>query len=319
MAQKRMFSKKITESDAFMDMPATSQLLYFHLNMNGDDDGFVGNPKVIMRTVGAKEDDLRILISKRFVIFFKNGVCVIKHWLIHNTLKNDRYRKTMYSDELKTLTVKLNKSYTECVPKCFQNGSLTKHNITKHNITKHILACASSNLVDDTPTILRTSTEDIKKPIKKKYDFASVWDLYPKKLGKKESLGHFNTTVTTDVDYRNIIKAVKKYNEYVKKSNIPHKYIKSGGSWFNNWDDWIDYVVPEDVPEKKKESFNRNEIQKSVEKQLGAIATDSMIEKCLKNIPSNAWWIVNAYLGKRYPDGGQSAFSRIEANLNREQ
>lgn len=113
MAEKRMFTQKIIESDAFLDMPLSTQALYFHLNMRADDDGFVNNPKRIQRTVGASEDDLKLLIAKRFLICFENGVIVIKHWRMHNTLKSDRYRPTQYQEEYKMLEIKDNKSYTE--------------------------------------------------------------------------------------------------------------------------------------------------------------------------------------------------------------
>lgn len=113
MAEKRMFTQKIIDSDAFLDMPLSTQALYFHLNMRADDDGFVNNPKRIQRTVGASEDDLRLLIAKRFLICFENGVIVIKHWRMHNTLKSDRYRPTQYQEEYKMLEVKDNKAYTE--------------------------------------------------------------------------------------------------------------------------------------------------------------------------------------------------------------
>lgn len=113
MAEKRMFTQKIIDSDAFLDMPLSTQALYFHLNMRADDDGFVNNPKRIQRTVGASEDDLKLLIAKRFLICFENGVIVIKHWRMHNTLKSDRYRPTQYQEEYALLEVKDNKSYTE--------------------------------------------------------------------------------------------------------------------------------------------------------------------------------------------------------------
>ena len=113
MAEKRMFTQKIIDSDAFLDMPLSSQALYFHLNMRADDDGFVNNPKRIQRTIGASEDDLKLLIVKRFVIGFESGVIVIKHWKMHNTLKKDRYNPTQYQEELQTLALKENKSYTE--------------------------------------------------------------------------------------------------------------------------------------------------------------------------------------------------------------
>lgn len=113
MAEKRMFTQKIIDSDAFLDMPLSTQALYFHLNMRADDDGFVNNPKRIQRTISASEDDLKLLIAKRFVIGFESGVIVIKHWRMHNTLKKDRYNPTQYQEELARLDVKDNKSYTE--------------------------------------------------------------------------------------------------------------------------------------------------------------------------------------------------------------
>lgn len=113
MANKRMFSKQITTSDAFMDMPVSSQLLYFHLNMEADDDGFVGNPKRIMRMLGANDDDFKILLVKRFLLPFQSGVVVIKHWLLHNAVRKDMYQETQYLDEKKQLQIKENKVYTE--------------------------------------------------------------------------------------------------------------------------------------------------------------------------------------------------------------
>ena len=86
MANKRMFNIKIVDSDAFLDMPLSTQCLYFHLNMRADDDGFVGNPKRIQRLIGASDDDLKLLIVKKFILTFENGVIVIKHWRIHNKI-----------------------------------------------------------------------------------------------------------------------------------------------------------------------------------------------------------------------------------------
>lgn len=107
-----MFTKRITDSDSFLDMPMSTQCLYFHLNMNADDDGFVNNPKKIQRMIGASDDDVRILISKSFVLCFDNGVVVIKHWRMHNTLRKDRYKPTDYQEEFKMLGLKENNSYT---------------------------------------------------------------------------------------------------------------------------------------------------------------------------------------------------------------
>jgi len=107
-----MFSKQIIDSDAFLDMSASAQSLYFHLAMRADDDGFVNNPRKIQRMIGAADDDLKILIEKRFVIIFESGVIVIKHWRMHNYIRADRYKETAYIDEKSQLSIKENGSYT---------------------------------------------------------------------------------------------------------------------------------------------------------------------------------------------------------------
>jgi len=112
MAQRRMFSPDIVESDEFLDMPDSSQALYFHLVMRADDDGFV-QPKSVMKLLGSNSDDLKVLISKRFVLPFETGVVVVKHWLIHNMIRADRYKPTRFIEEKKTLFIKENKAYTD--------------------------------------------------------------------------------------------------------------------------------------------------------------------------------------------------------------
>ena len=112
MAERRMFAKKITESDAFLDMPASTQNLYFHLNMSADDDGFVNSPKRVQRTIGASDDDFNLLVAKSFVLVFESGVIVIKHWKMHNYIQKDRYKPTDYLEEKEMLELKENKAYT---------------------------------------------------------------------------------------------------------------------------------------------------------------------------------------------------------------
>lgn len=111
MAQRRMFSKKIIETDVFMEMSPTAKLLYFYLNMSADDDGFVGNPKTIKLISGATDDDLKILIAKQFIIPFDSGVIVIKDWKIHNYIRKDTYNHTVYSNEKLMLEINENGSY----------------------------------------------------------------------------------------------------------------------------------------------------------------------------------------------------------------
>ena len=112
MAERRMIAKTIIDSDAFLDMPTSTRLLYYDLNMRADDDGFVNNPTRIQRMIGAQDDDLRLLIAKSFVLTFESGVIVIKHWRINNYLRKDRYTETIYQEEKARLTVKPNGRYS---------------------------------------------------------------------------------------------------------------------------------------------------------------------------------------------------------------
>ena len=112
MAQKRMFRLDVLETDAFMEMPLTTQALYFWLGLKADDDGFVGNPNMVTRNVGASSDDLKLLIAKRFLIQFADGVVVVKHWRMHNTLSANRYKETKYLSDKALLLLQENKAYS---------------------------------------------------------------------------------------------------------------------------------------------------------------------------------------------------------------
>lgn len=115
MAERRMFSRSVVESDQFMDMPAEAQALYLHLCMSADDDGFVANPRTIMRSCGAKDDSMKLLIARKFVLTFEkndNFVVVIKHWRLNNYIQKDRYRETKYKEFMRELYYDENKSYS---------------------------------------------------------------------------------------------------------------------------------------------------------------------------------------------------------------
>lgn len=144
MAERRMFAKSIVLSDAFLDMPLGARCLYMTMGMMADDDGFVNNAKTIIRITGASEDDLRVLISKKFVIPFEDGVIVIKHWRINNYLRNDRYQETKYVENKARLLLDKNGAYTtekeDGIPKSgiprLGKDSIGKDSIDK-NICKH--------------------------------------------------------------------------------------------------------------------------------------------------------------------------------------
>lgn len=115
MAGRRMFAKAIIESDPFMDMPAEAQMLYIRLNMAADDDGFCDNPRSIMRSCGASDDSMKLLIAKKFVITFSkkdNFVVVIKHWQLNNYIRKDTYHETKYKEFMRDLYYDENNSYS---------------------------------------------------------------------------------------------------------------------------------------------------------------------------------------------------------------
>lgn len=146
MAERRMFAKSVVETDSFLDMPLSSQCLYFHLSMNADDDGFVSNPKTIKRSIGAADDDVKILASKGYIIPFESGIVVITHWKKSNQIQKDRYKPTDYSYEISLLKISKNKIYeivgTQPVSKldttCIQPVSKldTQYSIDKISIDK---------------------------------------------------------------------------------------------------------------------------------------------------------------------------------------
>lgn len=128
MAERRMFAKTIVLSDAFLDMPMSARCLYFTLGMFADDDGFVNAPKSIMRQCGASDDDMNILLVKKFVLQFDSGVIVIKHWRINNYLQKDRYNETKYTEEKVKLSIEKNGAYTLTDPEVLYTDTVYTQN-----------------------------------------------------------------------------------------------------------------------------------------------------------------------------------------------
>ena len=161
MAERRMFAKTIIDSDAFLEMSTSAQALYFHLGMRADDDGFVNNPKKIQRFVGAADDDLKILLAKRFVIGFESGVIVIKHWKMHNYIQKDRYKPTVYQEEKALLDIKDNLGYTEKLPytQCIQDVSKVE---TQVRLGKDRLEIGKDSTRGDKPRFAPPALDDVK-------------------------------------------------------------------------------------------------------------------------------------------------------------
>lgn len=157
MAQRRMFSRKITETDRFLEMPLSSQALYFHLNMGADDEGFIDKAKTIQRTIGASDDDMKLLIAKGFLIPFDSGVVVIRHWRIHNYIQSDRFQSTLYQSEKAQLEYDKSKTASlKPIGNCIQNVSkmetqvrLSKGSLDKDSLTTY--PTVSDNEEEDIP------------------------------------------------------------------------------------------------------------------------------------------------------------------------
>ena len=154
MAERRMFAKTIILSDAFLDMPLSARCLYFTLGMLADDDGFVNNPKSVMRQVGASTDDLNLLMIKKFVLSFESGVVVIKHWRVHNLIRKDRYNETKYIKEKSTLFLDENNAYTQSpdgLP--MVNQVATEVSIGEVSIGKDSLGQSTTTTTADAPSL----------------------------------------------------------------------------------------------------------------------------------------------------------------------
>ena len=209
MAERRMFAKKIVRTDWFMTMPQTAQNLYWHLNMDADDDGFISNTRQVMRSIGSTEDDLTILLTKRFLMPFENGLMLVKHWRIHNYIQSDRYTPTTHQEERESVRLKENGVYSlsegerlnDVVSKLYTQVSIGKDRKGK----------------------------DIKKRTKKEMEalqanFERFWSIYPRKVGKKTCWNIWNRANFTTEQTDTIIKAVDQYKgtDQWKRGFIPH-------------------------------------------------------------------------------------------------
>ena len=223
MAERRMFAKSIIDSDAFLDMPLSAQALYFHLGMRADDDGFVNSPKKIMRLVSCSDDDMKLLITKNFIIPFDSGIVVIKHWRIHNYIRSDRYKPTTYIDEKNLLEVKKNNAYTLAdttgIPSDIPTGDAGKDRLGEDSLDKATLS-----------------------PSQVRDEFEELWKLYPKKHGKKRAYACYERTRLKDkIEFETIKNGMKAYIRWFNSQRKDIQYMKDGDTFFSQWswqDDW---------------------------------------------------------------------------------
>lgn len=265
MAERRMFTKKITDSDAFTELPSSAQALYFHLNQGADDDGFNNQIQIAMFRSHATLDDLKLLMCKNFIIRFESGVIVIKHWRMHNTLRKDRYTPTNFQEEFNLLGIKDNGSYTfmtdenipikddgcQMVAKRLPQVSIGKDSIDKVSIDKDSI---NNNEHPDEPKLLpsKPSKAEIDKSLET--EFEKIWEYYPNKKGKEKAKTKYLYVRNHGTTYEEIVQGLKNYLNYIKHNNITIQYVKHGSTWFNQqcWKD--EYPIDTNLKNKKVDS-----------------------------------------------------------------
>mgnify|MGYP007090497323 FL=1 len=236
MAERRMFAKSIIDTDAFLDMPASSQNLYFHLAMRADDDGFVDNPRKIQRIVGASDDDLRILIGKRYILAFDSGVIVIKHWRLHNYIRKDRYTPTLYEEEKNSLYLKENGAYTDHPVEPPEMPEQTVEN-TPETASENSMATIGQPMVTHLATQDRLGKDRLVEG--RIEGSSSLRSEEPKKVKKKSSAAFVPPTLEEVAAYareRNSSVDPKKFFEYFNTPNDKGQtWIDSKGNPVRNW------------------------------------------------------------------------------------
>lgn len=232
MAERRMFSKTIIDSDNFLDMPLTAQALYFHLAMRADDDGFINNPKSIMRNTNGSKEDLKMLEANKFIICFDSGIVAIRHWKIHNYIQKDRYKATVFKEEKSKLELDDNNMYTECIQDVYKAdtqvrlgedslGKVSSEGETEKNQTAH-------------PPISNSETE-------------------------YNNFGDYKHVLLTDTQYSKLVKdyGEKRALEYINKVD---SYCQQNGKEYNDYNLTIRKWLEEDKADSSSESsFDLNE------------------------------------------------------------
>ena len=259
MAEKRMFSKTIIDSDAFLDMPLSSQALYFHLSMRADDDGFLNNAKKITRIVGANQNDYDLLLLKGFIIPFDDGICVIKHWRIHNYIRSDRYKPTVYQDEKSRLYMKDNKAYTLEPPKMDTVG-IPSDNHLEPQIRLDKNSIDKNRLDKDKQQLLEEKDNDCSSGL----SIADVFITYQNEIGLlSPTVSDTFTAYKNDISPELMILAIK---TAVKSNARRLSYIEG---IFKNWiNEGIHTVEELKVKELERSSTKKNELSKSVSKKV---------------------------------------------------
>lgn len=225
MAERRMFAKTIVLSDAFLDMPMSARCLYFTLGMFADDDGFVNSPRGIMRQCGASDDDLKVLLAKKFLLAFDSGVIVIKHWRINNYLRSDRYAETKYLDEKKSLIIDQNGSYVQPkeagIPGGIPNSGIPR--LGKDRLVE--VSEGKDRLEEDKDTLTLKGSSVCAS------DFERFWSAYPKKRNKETARKAFKKLKGVSIE--TLLEAIEKQKRSQDWLKDGGQFIPYPATWLN--------------------------------------------------------------------------------------
>ena len=245
MAERRMFTKKITDDDHFLNLSSPAQALYLHLSMNADDDGFCNQITASMFKAHASVTDLEALLKNRYIYQFDSGVIVIKHWRMANALRKDRYTPTAFKNEMAMLKVGENGAYkfpdsTDSVAERLPNGcqmvaerlpqvSIGKVSIDKNN--KNNISCNENS--------------EIEVLDQKEMWFESFWEIYPKHQDKKKAKQKFLKLCKDEKKYQEIMQGLRNVLPVWAKKDT--KYIPMPTTWLNGerWNDEVDLQMEE--------------------------------------------------------------------------
>lgn len=250
MAEKRMFAKAIIDSDAFITMPVSTQCLYFHLCMRADDDGFVNNPKIIQRMIGSSDDDFKILLGKRFILAFDSGIIVIKHWRLHNYIRRDTYKETLYVEEKSELFIK-------------PDGAYTDHELAPELPPRDETVTEPSRVRDETVTQIKedkirvdkdsidNTLDDLQSSDVEEF-YESIWALYPRKVGKG-AVSKTRKQKLYRIGFDEMQRTIERYKAYIKAEGIEKQYIMHGSTFFNSgYVDFLDANFEQPKPQQQR-------------------------------------------------------------------
>lgn len=262
MANRRMFSQTIIDSDAFLDMPSSTQVLYFHLSMRADDEGFVNSPKKIQRMIGCNDDDMKLLILKRFILLFESGVIVIKHWKIHNCIRKDRLVETSYQEEKALLYEKENLAYTLDKTKAKDTATICQPSDNQVTTNSQPDGCIGKDSIGED----RLGKDSIVKDNAVNDFFESVWKLYPEKRNGKSTISDTKKRELYKIGFDEMKRAIERYSKevYAERDNgFKAKSFKDGSTFFRtNYKDYLDANYEEqEIVKVKKETKNENFIE----------------------------------------------------------